>query len=227
MKAVNAPMKSVIAPKTNFIEVYVTAVPEISIAIGIKDTNPPGPSFLFNPMKKFNDEAHYGSLSDKWGITAFMDRKTPGGDDVMRYLSGGSTYPWKTMITLNLTEIENHAEVGTKIAKGFTKFCLDEKHNRPEKFVFRKGHYEDEPKPLNYYLMDKDCVAMLKKMYGDDDGSPPSKTLWSMEISSPTFLDVRRKVRKCWRLWTITSGICWIDIIIFAKKRGQLTRGKT
>ena len=86
-------MKSVIAPKTNFIEVYVTAVPEISTAIGIKDTNPPGPSFLFNPMKKFSDEARYGSLSDKWGITAFMDRKTPGGDDVMRYLFGGSTYP--------------------------------------------------------------------------------------------------------------------------------------
>ena len=57
-------------------------------------------------------------------ITAFMDRKTPGGDDVMRYLSGGSTYPWKTMITLNLTEIENQAEVGTKIAKGFTKFLM-------------------------------------------------------------------------------------------------------
>jgi hypothetical protein len=97
------------------------------------------------------------------GITAFMDRKTPGGDDVMRYLSGGSTYPWKTMITLNLTEIENHAEVGTKIAKGFTKFCLDEKHNRPEKFVFCKVHYADEPNSLNYYLMDKDCVAVLKK----------------------------------------------------------------
>ncbi len=41
MKAANAPMKSFIAPKTNFIEVYVTAVPEISIAIAIKDTNPP------------------------------------------------------------------------------------------------------------------------------------------------------------------------------------------
>ena len=88
MKAVNAPMKSFIAPKTNFIEVHVTSVTEICIAIGIKDTAPPGPSFLFNPMKKFNDEAHYGSLSDKWGITVFMDRKTPGGDDVMRYLSG-------------------------------------------------------------------------------------------------------------------------------------------
>ena len=28
-----------------------------------------------------------------------------------------------------------------------------------------------EPKPLNYYLMDKDCVAMLKKMYGGNNGS--------------------------------------------------------
>ena len=33
------------------------------------------------------------------------------------------------------------------------------------------AHYADEPKPLNYYLMDKDCVAMLKKMYDGDDGS--------------------------------------------------------
>jgi hypothetical protein len=106
-------------------------------------------------MKKINDEAHYGSLSDKWGITAFMDRKTPGGDDVMRYLSGGSSYPWKTMITLNFTEIENHAEVGTKIAKEFTKFCLDEKHNHPEKFFFHKVHYADEPKPLNYFSWTK------------------------------------------------------------------------
>ncbi len=89
----------------------------------------------------------------------------------MRYLSGGSIYSWKTMITLNLTEIENHAEVGTKIAKGFTKLCLDEKHIRSEKFVFRKVHYADEPKSLNYYLIDKDCVAMLKKMYGSDNGS--------------------------------------------------------
>jgi hypothetical protein len=102
-------------------------VPEISIAIAIRDTSPPGPSFLFNHLRKFNEEAHYGSLSDKWGITAFMDRKSPGGDDMMRYLSGESNYPWKTMITLNLTEIENHAEVGTKIANGFTKLCLDEK----------------------------------------------------------------------------------------------------
>jgi hypothetical protein len=45
-----------------------------------------------------------------------MDRKTPGGDDLMRYLSGGSTYPWKTMIALNLTEIEYHAEAGTVLS---------------------------------------------------------------------------------------------------------------
>ena len=143
-KAANAPMKSLIAPKTDFIDIYVTAVPEISVAIVIKDTSLPGPSFLFNHMKKINEEAHYDSLSEKWGNTAFVGRKTPGGDDVMRYLSGGSNYAWKTMIILNLTEIENHAEVGTKTTKGFTKFCLDVKHNCPEKFVFRKAHYADQ-----------------------------------------------------------------------------------
>ena len=41
MKAANAPMKSLIAPKTDFIDIYVTAVPEISVAIAIKDTSPP------------------------------------------------------------------------------------------------------------------------------------------------------------------------------------------
>ena len=60
-------------------------------------------------MKKFIMKAHYGSLADNWGVivTAFMDRKTPGGDDVMRYSSGGSNYPWKTTFTLNFTEFDN------------------------------------------------------------------------------------------------------------------------
>ena len=51
MKAANTPMKSFIAPKTNFIDVYVTVVPEISVTIVIKDTSPPGPSFLLNHIK--------------------------------------------------------------------------------------------------------------------------------------------------------------------------------
>jgi hypothetical protein len=51
MKAANAPMKSFITPKTNFSDVYVTVVPEISVAISIKDTSPPGLSFLFNHME--------------------------------------------------------------------------------------------------------------------------------------------------------------------------------
>ena len=83
----------------------------------------------------------------------------------------------------------------------------------------------------------------------------PNKNLWSMVISSPTFLDVRSKVRKCWRLWTITPeisspafldarrkvmkecrcwrlwtitpGTCLIENILVANKREQMTRVKT
>jgi hypothetical protein len=103
-----------------------------------------------------------------------MDRKTPGGDDVMRYLSGGSkNYPWETMITLNLTEIENHAKVGTKIAKGLLNSVLIRniivlRSLSSTRLIMLTT---DEPKSLNYYLMDKDCVAMLKRMYGGEDGS--------------------------------------------------------
>ncbi len=168
MKAANAPMKKYMAPKNNFIDVYVTAVPEISIAIAIKDTSPPGPSFLFNHFRKFNDDNHYASLSDKQGITAFMDGTMPVGDDVMKYSSQESHYPWNTMITLHLTEIENHAEVGN--CQRIHQILFDEKHNCPEKFVFRDVHYADVPKPF-YYHMDKDCVPMLKRMYGGEDGS--------------------------------------------------------
>ena len=39
MKAANAPMKSCIAPKTNIIDVYVTGVPEIAVAIVISRLN--------------------------------------------------------------------------------------------------------------------------------------------------------------------------------------------
>jgi hypothetical protein len=78
--------------KNNFIDVYVTAVPKVSIVAAFKDTNPPDLSFLFDLMKMFNDLAHYVSLSNKWDIMAFMDRKTPGGEDIMKYLSAGNFY---------------------------------------------------------------------------------------------------------------------------------------
>ena len=49
------------------------------------------------------------------------------------------------------------------------------------------------------------------------------KTLWSVVGPLTNFFDVRRKVRKCWRLWTITPGICWIDKIKFTYKKGLFT----
>ena len=67
--------------------------------------------------------------------------------------------------------------------------------------------------------MDKDCVAMLEASLLQD--------LMEYGDLITKFLDVRRKVKKCWRMWTITPGICWVDNIIFANKRGQLTRVKT
>jgi hypothetical protein len=76
-----------------------------------------------------------------------------------------------THTLLNLTGIENNAEVGPKLAKRFTKFCLDENQNLSEKFMFRNVHNTDNPKPLNCHLMDKDCVVILKRMYGGEDGS--------------------------------------------------------
>ncbi len=39
------------------------------------------------------------------------------------------------------------------------------------KVIFRNVLHADNPKPLNYHLMDKDCVAMLRRMYGGENGS--------------------------------------------------------
>jgi hypothetical protein len=58
-------------------------------------------------------------------------------------------------------------------------FCLDEKHYCLEKFTFHNVHHAENPKPLNYHLMDKDCVAMLKRMYCycGEDGSTKQELL--------------------------------------------------
>jgi hypothetical protein len=63
--------------------------------------------------------------------------------------------------------------------------------------------------------MEKDCVAMLKRMYGGDNGSI-KQDLMAYEDLLRNFSNVRRNVRKCLRLWTITPGIFWIDNIIYA-----------
>jgi hypothetical protein len=82
---------------------------------------------------------------------AFMDKKTPGGEDIMKYSSAGNFYNWKTMVTLHPTNIQNYVEVEDKITKGLTMFGIEEKHKRPEKFIFRIVFNADNAKPLNYH----------------------------------------------------------------------------
>jgi hypothetical protein len=41
-KSSNAPMKTYMTQKNNYIYIYVTAVPKVSIAVAFKDTNPTG-----------------------------------------------------------------------------------------------------------------------------------------------------------------------------------------
>jgi hypothetical protein len=110
----------------------VTAVPEVSITVAFKDTNPPGPSFLFNHMNIFNDIDHYVSLSDKWDIMAFMDRKTPGpgGADVMKYSSAGNSYNWKIMATLHPNNLVG--KLAWNSAEICSEFC-----GTPRFFQFR------------------------------------------------------------------------------------------
>jgi hypothetical protein len=60
----------------------------------LKTPPPPGPSYLFNHMKMFNDQNHYVSLSNKWDIVAFMDRNTQDGENIMKYSSTGNFYNW-------------------------------------------------------------------------------------------------------------------------------------
>ena len=50
-------------------------------------------------------------------------------------------------------------------------------NNCPEKFTFHDVHHAENPKPLNYHLMDKDCVTMLKRMYCGEDGSTKQELL--------------------------------------------------
>jgi hypothetical protein len=98
-----------------FIDDYITTVPKVSIAVAIKDTSPPGPLFLFNHMEKF----HYASLSDKRDIAAFMDRKTPGSVDIMKYSSVGNLHNWKIMVPLHDTNIKQRIH----------QYCIEETHN--------------------------------------------------------------------------------------------------
>ena len=66
------------------------------------------------------------------------------------------------MVTLHPTNIQNYVEVGDKIAKGFIKIGIEEKHKRPENLMFRIDLHADNPKPLNYCLKDKDWLLCRK-----------------------------------------------------------------
>ena len=59
--------------------------------------------------------------------------------------------------------------------------------------------------------MEKDCVAMLERIYSGDNGSTKQDLTEYGDILTNFFGCEEKDKGECFRLWTITPGICWID----------------
>ncbi len=132
-------------------------------------------SIVSSPTRK-NQGAYIKPLTDAWrkgddpvlsdwyidSILPRRDQLRPSDDEPMKSIPE-MPYPWNCIITLRQNPEEEPSEIGQKIASSFSSFSSPDFEMKS--FKFRGDVSGDPPMPLNYYLLDKDCIMYIKKIY--------------------------------------------------------------
>ena len=131
-------------------------------------------SIVSSPTRK-NQGAYIKPLTDAWRngddsasgwyidcILPRRDQLRPLDDEPMKSIPE-MPYPWNCIITLRQNPEEEPCEIGQKIASSFSSFSSSDFEMKS--FKFRGDVSGDPPMPLNYYLLDKDCIMYIKKIY--------------------------------------------------------------
>ena len=169
-----SPVKS-IKKGGNVIDVYETLADDIVILVASKPKK--NEAAYINPFKTiFNDDDAGEEYQELFPIVGFFDRKNPdaygiyGTDVTMKQKPSDPKcrYTWECMVSILDGDVTT-SEVGKKLAKEFTKFSATEASGM-NKDHFRFGRVKGRDlKPLNHYLLDQDCVLLLRKMHAESD----------------------------------------------------------
>lgn len=150
------------------LDLFQTLVDGVYIGICTKSWSSNEASYLWPMEAGLNQLGTGQKLAKDWkwvfGILSRRDVSVDDGTTVMKAKSG-SKWPWKVIVVVANDECSVDT-VGHHVAASFTKFTKStELMETPEKYTYRHC-IRDDPKALNYYLLDLDVARILKALGG-------------------------------------------------------------
>eukprot|EP00984_Skeletonema_dohrnii_P034609 scaffold33607_cov84-Skeletonema_dohrnii-CCMP3373.AAC.3 len=148
------------------IDLVQTLVHGVYIGFCTKSWSSNEASYLFPMEKSLNDKDAGTVLAKDWKyVFGFLPRRDISIDDGTTTMKAkrGSKWDWKAVIIVKNDE-DSVDKVGRHIASCFSKFTRNkEVMDSPEKYNYRQC-YSNDPKPLNYYLLDLDVAKILHSL---------------------------------------------------------------
>ena len=153
---------------TNWIDVSKTLVDDIGVAWSSKPNANCCASFIHHHKMEWeeNGKATFPTLF------AILGRRDNNQDTLNRFMKSepGKSFYWECLVVERCNEDDTPEVLGKRIAREFTDFgAICNNYNIPPKFQFRNDLSTTPLKPLNYYLCDGDCLAILKRFYAEDN----------------------------------------------------------
>jgi len=143
------------------VESFETAVADIVISVVSKNDCLVG-AFIKPLIDAWRSGDGGTSDVSKWYIDSIMPRRDGESNEPMKS-TPGLPYQWDSIVTLRGSPEETPTEIGQKLAASFSSFSTPEFESRS--FQFKGDTSETPPLSLNSYLLDRDCIMYLKKIY--------------------------------------------------------------
>lgn len=153
--------KAPAAASGGFIESLETAVTDIVISVFFQHDHTKG-AFIKPHIDAWRSSSNGEDNVSKWYIDGIMPRRDGESNEPMKSIPG-MPYHWFSIVTLRGSPQETPTEIGKQLAASFSAFSAPEFESKT--FQFMGDSSSTPPLSLNNYLLDRDCIMYLKKIY--------------------------------------------------------------
>lgn len=144
-----------------------TKVPEIVVSYASKMADENVGAFLKPIVDQYtNDVANGGPSPELFNVQYICPRRAPGGANQAKKISPELSYEWEALVTINDDSDVSAPDIGENLAERFSGFESDK--YEAQKFAFKLPNEDDVEKPLNHFLLDWDCVVLLRTVYSEE-----------------------------------------------------------
>jgi hypothetical protein len=148
----------------SLIHSFQTKVPEIVISYAARKSDPNIGAFIKPMMDYVSQDIDCGGVvSEIWKVTTICPRRLMGGVNSPMTISPDLPYEWEAIVSINEDEGITAEDIGENIAKYFSAFSDDSYEKQG--FRYEAPTERDDEKPVNYYLLDIDCLLLLRSIY--------------------------------------------------------------